>query len=391
MRIARHTIRTVVLTAAALASALPAGCNARGKAAPSDEPVALAPREPAAVAARAARVRRDADALRADCRRAAGGDWDKWQRQTAIYRAALRARLEALQVFKPARSPLPEAQYEALEGRDGFPLFELGGRLHLNYLYDNEQLDPFRKDRPVVAVRRWLARRGIDLIFVPVPKMTEVYVEHFLKPCPPDGVIAPAIRRCLLDLLDDDVEAVDGFTLFRSKREAEYLYLAADSHWGPVGMRLMAREVAGRIARYEFGAMTRHAPPVVRCDPRAGKPPGKNGWPALSEAQRQRAAAAVLDFPTITMPDGRDVPDDSGSPVLLIGNSYVRHFREVLVQELNLLVHSDWSPGQTTEAFADFVREPDLLDGCRVVVWITTCQHLTHFQALPAEIAREMH
>jgi hypothetical protein len=390
MRYSRRVLRAFFLASAALACAAVASCNRDKTAAPrgaSTPVVGRPPPEPAAVAARAANIRHDADAIRGECQHAAGGDWDKWQRDTERYRVALRGRLDALQTFEPARSSRPEAQYEALEGRDGFPLFEVGARLHLNYLYLPHSLDPFRKDRPVAAARRWLAQRGIDLIFVPVPKMTEVYVEHFLDPCPSDGVITPAIRRCLLELLDDDVEVIDGFSLFRPKREAEYLYLPADSHWNPAGMRVTARELADRVARYEFGKTARQAAPVARCDPEGGKPPGQDGLVALSEAQRARAAAVTRNLPRITTRDGKELLEHAGSPVLVIGNSYVDHFREIFIQELNLMSHFHWGPGHTTEAFADFVREPDLLDNCRVVVWITTAQHLTHFKPLPDQIA----
>ena len=41
----------------------------------------------------------------------------------------------------------------------------------------------------------------------------------------------------------------------------------------------------------------------------------------------------------------------------------------------------------TTEAFADFLREPELLDRARVVVWVLTEHHLTRFRPLPGPIA----
>jgi hypothetical protein len=48
------------------------------------------------------------------------------------------------------------------------------------------------------------------------------------------------------------------------------------------------------------------------------------------------------------------------------------------------LIRTNWSSAQTTQAFADFLRDPDLLEGVRVVIWVTTEQHMTHFQPLPA-------
>jgi hypothetical protein len=352
--------------------------------------------EPLAVAEREKSIRRDADAIRAECQRAASGDWEKWQNDTAAYRAALRKRIAELKRNRPGedfdlrKGPgMSELFYQPLEGRGEFPLVEVGAHDYLTYLIDTAAFDRFRKDNAVVAAHRWLRQRGVDLIFVPVPKMTEVYIEQFVEPSPTDGVIAPHVRRTLWELLDGGVEIVDAFALFRPKRqpEPEYLYLAADAHWGPPGMRLAARELASRIARYEFGKTASQAAPVVRCVPEGGTQPAQYGFEILNEKQRERARAVTRNPPSITALDGGDVLDNPESPVLLIGNSYARHFREVLVQELNLLVRSNWSPGQTTEAFADFVRQPEVLDGRQVVVWISTVPAMATFKPLPAPIA----
>ncbi len=351
--------------------------------------------DPQATEARAKIIRRDADAILAECRKAADGDWDRWQHDTAPYRAALKAKVDALKLPGSAR-PI---YLEALEGSNYFPLFEIAPVEYIKYLYDSTSLEGFRSDRSVVAAHRWLRERGIDLIFVPVPKMTEVYIDHFLDPCPADRIIAPHIRSTLLELLNADVEVVDGLPLFRSQRDtdSEYLYNAADTHWAPRAMRIMAREVADRVGRYQFEAKARAAAPIVKtvpgpynvAGPDHGDGPGiQNGWLALNAEQKKRATAALTkSHPHVTLPDGRLPPDDPASPVILIGNSYVANFREVLIQELNLLIRTNTAGGQTTESFADFLREPELLNNCRVVVWITTCQHLPEFKQLPPGIA----
>ena len=154
-------------------------------------PVSRQP-EPPAVKARAAAIRRDAEAIEAECRQAAGGDWERWQRDTASYRAALKSKIDALKFFDPPRATYDEANSEPLEGKDGFPLFEVGPRAFLQFLYRPETLDTFRKDRSVAVVHRWLQAHGVDLIFVPAPKMTEVYVEHFLDPLSPGRHRRPA-------------------------------------------------------------------------------------------------------------------------------------------------------------------------------------------------------
>jgi hypothetical protein len=356
--------------------------------------------EPRAVAARAAVILREAAAIREECQRAAGGDRAKWQCETQRYRTALKARIDALRRFPNARSREVEAQYEPLEGRQDFPLFEVGSREHLSYLYDPKSLDEFRRNRQVVAARRWLGDRGIDLIFVPVPKMTEIYIEHFLDPCPPDGIIAPHVRETLMQLLNEDVEVVDGFTLFRPMRDAdsEYLFNAADTHWAPRAMRIMAKEIADRVMRYRFGARARFALPIVRTAPGPyvfdgliGGMGGPRGWTALSPEQEERARRAqTTNLSDVWMQDGRPPHDDPASPVLVIGHSYAPRFLEQLVKEMNLLVHSRIHNGETTTFFADFLREPELLAHCRVVVWITTERDMTQFQIMPGPVMRAL-
>jgi hypothetical protein len=350
------------------------------------------------VDSRARAIRGTADAIRAECGRAAGGNWQKWQSQTEPYRGALKARLATLKKFDPPPAQWFDTRYEPLAGRDNFPLFEVSPREYLCHLYDPDGLAPFRKQRPVVAASRWLRQRGIDLIFVPVPKMTEVYIGHFLDPCPPDGIIAPHVRRTLLEMLDDDVEVVDGFPLFRAQHDTdrEYLYNTADSHWAPRGMRLMAKELTERIARYSFGARARSAPPVVKAEPgpfyipgapiqgHVGELTGQYGWLALTPPQQELAAKAqTLTTLHVTMPDGREPPDDPDSPVIVMGNSYVMRFREQFIKEVNLLVDSRWACGMTTQGFQEFVRDPKALEHCRVVVWILTEQDLPGMRPLP--------
>jgi hypothetical protein len=362
--------------------------------------------EPRAVAARAAVIRRDAEAIEAECRQAAGGDWERWQRDTAAYRAALKGKIDALKVFDPPRAVYVDVNSEPLEGRDNFPLFEVGPHVLLRHLHQPEVLDAFRKDRPVVAIHRWLSARGIDLMFVPVPKMFEVYVEHFIDPCPPDGIIAPHVRRALHELLAEDVEVVDGFPLYRALRDSdpEYLYNTADPHWGPRGMRVMAKEIADRIARYQFGASARYGLPVVRSTPDRFTINGRNtdaehadaasdqaGWPTLSEQQQARARAVQSScIGHVTTLDGKELPDDLKSPVLVVGNSFVQHFREQLARELNLFVHSHWRHGSTTEMMTDFLSEPDLIANCKVIVWVVSDWHLQKFKPLPKEFSGDL-
>jgi hypothetical protein len=349
--------------------------------------------------ARASTVQRDADAVRAECQMAAAGDWERWQQQTAPYRDALKRAIDTVDHLPPVARYCPRPP---LEGFNQFPLFEGEPVRNLVQIYDPESVAEFRSSRAVIAGDRWLRRRGIDLIFVPVPKMTSIYVEHFVDSAPADGVIAPHLRRTLLELLEADVESVDAFAVLRSEREPnpEYLYNSADTHWAPRGMLVVAREVARRLSRYDFGAAARQAAPVVQSTPgpydtrgyvlemKSGELPRLlDGWTALNARQRalaEKFQTRTCDF--IRLPENFDPPTDARSPVLLIGHSYAYNFREILTKEANLLLRSDLGDHNTTEAFGDFLRDSSLLSGVRVVVWVTTEKHMTEFKPMPPPI-----
>jgi hypothetical protein len=343
---------------------------------------------------RSAAIRRDGDAIHAECQVV---DLATWQRNTATYRRSLKSKIDGLKTFPKPPGPSAACQYEALEGLADFPLFEVMAKDSLRHIYDPASLDAIRAAKPIQAARRWLGDRGIDLIVVTVPQMVELYPEYFVQPCPSDGILAPHVRQTLLELLEDDVEVVDGFRVLRSLRDTdpEPLSNTCDGHWAPRAMRIVARRVADRIERYDFGARGRHGLPVVVSSVGPfilNESPGGigskwTGWLALTPRQQSLARAAqVTQEVRVTMPDGTEPPNDPASPVVVIGSSFAHLFRGSLTRELNLLPLYHLSSQQTTEAFADFLREPELLANAKVVVWIITEAHMTHFAPMPGPI-----
>jgi hypothetical protein len=351
--------------------------------------------DPGAADARNARIRQSIEAIYAECGNAADGDWEKWEYETDTYRSALKDRIGALK-------NLTAWKCEALAGRD-LPLFEAGAHFTLSHVVNPDHWREFRQTRAVLAARNWLKQQDIDLIFVPAPAMPEVYVEHFLDEVPADGIIAPHIRQAYLEMLESDVEVVDAFQILRGLRNRELLYLPADNHWNEAGMRAVARDVAARVGRYRFGQQARQAPPVTKSTPgpylvqgfKDGDPAGDgkgppwlmSGWSCLTEEQ-QKIVARVMPktMDHITLPDGTPVPDDPASPVMLIGNSYAEQFCELLIREMNLPLRSRWASGSTTQSFTAFVREPESLEGVRVIVWVTAHHYMSQFKPMPPPV-----
>jgi hypothetical protein len=356
------------------------------------------PREPEsrAVAERAEAMRLDLERLKAAAD--SHGGWDAWQSLTLTCREALKARVSGLRRFPMRNDQVdsPESQTEPLAALDpDFPLFQTGAAAYASYLYDGAAFDRFRKELAPAALRRWLAAKNIDLIFLPVPKMADVYIEHFVQPCPPDGVVNPAARRAIADLLQSDVETIDAWRLLRAQRDsdAEYLYNTADTHWAPRGMRVVAKAVADRIERYRFGARARYGLPIFHANPAAyilsdhigGIGPSLT-WDSLSAEQQRRAEALQTTTRVdVVMRNSRPIADNPDSPVLLLGHSFIQNFKDDLARECNLLLrtHQSIGAGGTPVVLFDLLREPEWLQSCRVVVWVTTLQHMTDFKPLP--------
>jgi hypothetical protein len=125
--------------------------------------------------------------------------------------------------------------------------------------------------------------------------------------------------------------------------------------------------------------------PVVRSTVGPFKPVER---PSLGPEEMEIARPSFVTVQTeVRNWDGTPVADDPTWPVLLIGNSYTRIFREQLIRELNMPIRSRIADAMTTEAFGDFLREPDLLAGVKVVAWVTTEQHFAHFKPLPPAVA----
>ena len=209
-----------------------------------------------------------------------------------------------------------------------------------------------------------------------------------------DRLVNPHMRRLLLDLLEADVEVLDLLPVLLAARDPspEPLYLAADPHWGPKGYNAAARVTATRLARYPFAVAAKAGPPVVKAVKTSFPPLADGiahvaaGLMALNPSQRQRATEAhPKTYDVVTGLDG-GWPRSHTSSVIVIGDSYGIYYDGALSRDLNLVLDRRASGGQTTEAFADFLREPESLAAGKVVVWIASTPQLLGFKPLPAPI-----
>jgi hypothetical protein len=219
--------------------------------------------------------------------------------------------------------------------------------------------------------------------------MTEVYPEHFADHCPPDRIVAPHMRRLLLDLLEADVEVVDLLPSFLEERDKDPapLYQSADPHWAPRAQAIAARAIAARLKRYDFVARALAGPAVSKAVEAPYAPASRgSAFPALTPAQRRRAEQAQPRTCLVVTDLAGGQLMSPQSPVVLIGDSYNAGLIELLGREINLPVCHLTGGGQTTQRFKDFLRDPGLLKDCKVVVWLVSGHSLINPWPLPPVI-----
>jgi len=229
----------------------------------------------------------------------------------------------------------------------------------------------------IVSFRDQLAERGIPLLVMPAPNKASIYPDGLARRAGGRGAsISAQTREVLARLRAAGVEVLDLFEVFADPDAA--LYLAQDSHWSPAGVRVAARAAASRMI--ELGWVARESasyslrPVAVE---RRGDllrmiqaPPIERAFPPEAIECEQ-----VIDDAT-----GEPCRDDPQSPVLVIGDSFLRIYSEEepgaagfvahLARELGFAVASLVNDGGgSTLVRQQLARKPALITGKKVLVW----------------------
>ena len=157
---------------------------------------------------------------------------------------------------------LGQGNDRVLVGRDGFLFFRkevdmVGGEGFLSRRPDTARRGSDRRGErtsvgPVAAIvdtGRQLRARGIPLLFIPIPAKPFVYPERVWPGYPAEA--GPAWNRdrgrFLSALSGSGVDVLDVTDdLWRAKAEGE-VFLRLDTHWSPLGLRVAADRIAGRL------------------------------------------------------------------------------------------------------------------------------------------------
>ena len=149
---------------------------------------------------------------------------------------------------------LDDGGEDVVLGRPGWLFYRQSVRYEVERQTGNHQGEAADPLTAIRSFRDQLQAQGIRLLVVPVPNKESVYPGMLSRRAEAVEIIICEPTRRLLDQFEQyGIEYVDLFEVFDRSSNAESrsdrgrLYLAQDSHWSPVGLRLAAAAVARRV------------------------------------------------------------------------------------------------------------------------------------------------
>jgi hypothetical protein len=239
---------------------------------------------------------------------------------------------------------------------------------------------------PAVAIvdfAEQLRRRGIQLILVPVPAKPAIAPERLRRGLSPSLALSIHTRRFMDELRGRGIDVFDLFTPFvrEQKEHPDHprLYLAADTHWTGDGARLAAsllaehvRVLVGPDALAPKRSYRREVVTVARRPdiPRMSRLPGE----ATAFPPEHTIAYRIFDE------EGEPYADSDEAQILLLGDSFSRIYQTDepeaagLIANLAYEMHTPLSSivndgGASTLVRQELVRNLEILDGKRIVIW----------------------
>lgn len=297
--------------------------------------------------------------------------------------------LEESSYFEQTLRPLFQlARYElwrdmgekALRGRDGWTYYHPGVRYLTEPYFRDGELGP--GDDPIAAIvdfAKELRRRGLELLVVVIPGKASIHPEHLVAGMQPSKELHRHARRFSAELRAANIPHVDLHRpLSRARLRGATLYMASDTHWNGLGIRIAARQIARWVKRrpwYAKLARTRYRRErtVVA---REGDIPTMTRIPRRERLFPKERAVCYRVY----HPRGDVYEDDVSSPVMLLGDSFSRVFQTDeprgaglianLAYELQLPLSSIVNDGgASTLVRQQLARDPAQLADKALVIW----------------------
>ncbi|MGE5647617.1 MAG: alginate O-acetyltransferase AlgX-related protein [Acidobacteriota bacterium] len=262
---------------------------------------------------------------------------------------------------------------KAVAGRDGWFFYKPDVR----YL-----VEPDRNAGALAAIlkfREQLAARGIGLIVMPVPGKPSVYPAQLTRRAADGASVASHTQDLIASLRAKGVETLDVLEALQSCRKGgDPCYLMRDTHWSGATARRVAELAAGRIRERGWfaGGTTDYTAKPVRIE----RPGDVIRMMDVPSVERGFAPEHVWCEQVVAQSNGALYKDDASSPVLVLGDSFLRmyqtdapgaagfiaHLARALHTPLASIVNDG---GASTLVRQQLARRPGLLAGKKVVLW----------------------
>jgi hypothetical protein len=292
----------------------------------------------------------------ADC---GGGSWQKWGEKLAAFREDVQQVIAKKRPIKGnLRISSDELQMLLLDTMDAMP--------------ETNQVA-----KAVIHFDRQLKARGIDLIFCPLPDKSSAYPESLSDHVPTDGIVAIHVKQLFQQLLENDVEVIDLYRVYRGFRQqtnskVPLYYESQDIHWRNKAAQLAGETVAQRLLRYDFVQQALQAG-----NPYRGEPFRRSGGKAdqvlaIVNTKTNSPYQDAIDSPVILTADSygtycHGMKDETGT----VRNGHLCAQVAVHVGMPLTYLHRQGLWGEMPVLMAQEDRDGAYLKGRRVVIW--TC------------------
>lgn len=283
---------------------------------------------------------------------------------------------------------LRDAGEKAVGGKDGWWFYRPGVRYLIERVRDDHKRNTGHDAAlaAIVSFRDRLAARGTKLLIVPVPGKASVYPDRLAaRVGRGEAAIHEHTARLVADLRKAGVEVLDAFDALVAERRSEStdrphspLYLQRDTHWTRRGLECVARVVASRLVKLGWVSRgtVKYADRTVSVQ-RQGDVLKMLRTPLI---ERAFAPQDVSCGQIVRLDTGEAYRDDPNSPVLVLGDSFLRIYERDepgsagfiahLAKELGRPVASIINDGgASTLVRQELARKPELLAGKKLVIW----------------------